>query len=141
MTNTIPYIFTLRRKEFGDYLMKPFHIDLFTSKSNEIKLFNGWTLSNNSTNNSLINDNGIVIEFYETFYIITTKTLVYTLPKPSMIYHIIEDMYRIGIQLHWNFENDVFINKFKPIDYLNSDNIRDYYEKLLQSMDKSDELL
>lgn len=83
-------------------------------------------------------DDNIDLNFNEGDYIITYESKDFKFPLPKTINDFINDMDRIGYQLYWN--NWVYEN-LEPKDYLNKNNIYDHYKGLLETIEKSHELL
>jgi len=83
-------------------------------------------------------DNNIDLKFNERDYIITFKNKDFKFPLPKTINDFINDMDRVGYQLYWNkwvYEN------LDPKDYLNKNDIYNHYKSLLETIEKSHELL
>jgi hypothetical protein len=144
MIKVVPFIQTLGRDKFKQFLSLPFTIDMlfpvFNDKS-EPTYFDGWHGKDMINWHKFTNDDKIILEFYPTYYTIRKEVkngTTYMLSIPTTINDFINDMNRFGVQLYWTEWID---NNFEPKDYLKSDEIKEYYSNLLLRMGKSHELL
>jgi hypothetical protein len=134
--NVVPYIKTNGDVEFGDFISQVFtHDMLYNKEDNEI--FDEWRGKDMGNWNKYTNDDGVVLEFYPNSYTIN-KGEKTTLPLPHTINDFINDMYKYDIKLYWS---SLILKKFNPQQFLNKNDIRKYYEDLLERMDKSHELI
>lgn len=143
MIKTVPFIKTLGSEKFKDFLALPFTIDMlypvFNEKSVDL-LFEDWH-GKNMINWHRFTNEDIILEFYANHYVIRKnkpETVKYMLSIPESINDFINDMDRFGIQLYWTTWVD---ENFKPKEYLQKENIKDYYSDLLIRIGKPDELL
>jgi hypothetical protein len=96
--------------------------------------FDGWI----KTANLYKNSDGCILEFYSNHYTIKVgKHIQYELSLPKTISDFINDMHRLNIQLYWTQWID---DNFEPKEYLNVNEIEEYYRNLLGRMGKSHEL-
>lgn len=123
---------------FKEFLQTKFDFDYFLVSQNGY--FDCWRGKNMGNWNKYTNDDDVVLEVYaETYKIIKPKeTTTFEIPIPKDINEFIEDMFRFNITIYWR---PIIDELFEPKDYLNVNEIRDYYFKLLDKMDKSFELL
>ena len=130
---------TNKSDKFKVFLNTKFNINMLDPKSDDI-LFDGWRNRGNLNGwSKFINENGHCLEFYPTYYSIKVgNDNAYMIPIPDTINNFINDMDRYGIQLYWNNVIDI---KFEPNEYLKISEIKDYWVKLLNKMEKGHELL
>lgn len=143
MIKVVPYIETIGTERFKNFLSVPFTIDMLYPVFNEKScdtIFDGWHGKNILSLYKFTNDNDFVLEFYDDYYTIKKNegNLNYRLALPKDINDFINDMSRFGIQLYWTKWID---DNFEPKDYLNKDEISNYYADLLNRMGKFNELL
>lgn len=131
-------------EEFKEFLAKPFTVDMlypvFNDKSCDT-LFDDWRGKNMVNWYKFTNEDNVVLEFYPTYYNVkkdSKDSTTYMLSIPADLNDFINDMDRFGIQLYWSEWVD---KNFEPKEYLESDEIRQYFVDLLKKMDKSHELL
>jgi hypothetical protein len=110
------------------------------SDSNIIVLFDGWRGKDMGTWYRYTSDDNVVLEFYSNEYniLLPYNKIKQTLPFPKSLNEFINDMCKYNVQLYWG---DWIDENFEPQEYLNNENIRQYYVDLLAKMDKSHELL
>lgn len=137
MIKTVPYIQTIRSEKFKEFLTQFFYFNQLDSFDEQQVLFDGWRSKNMTTWFKYVNDDDFILEVYAETYTINIKTKKFVLPHPNTINDFINDMHRFGIQLYWN---KWIVDNFNPKDYLQEDEIRNYYVTLLDRMDKSFEL-
>jgi hypothetical protein len=130
----VPYIKTFGTEKFKQFLTTPFNGDLL------VTLFKGWKKKDlkNIIRYEYDYEN-VIIEFInEMEYQIRCRNKFYKLMIPETIDVFICDMNRLEIDIFWDESIDV---KFEPIDYLEKNEIKNYYWELLEKMGKSHELL
>jgi len=137
MIKTVSYIQTIGSEKFREFLIQPFYFNQLDSFDEQQVLFDGWRSKNMTTWFKYVNDDDFILEVYAETYTINIKTKKFVLPHPRTINDFINDMYRFGIQLYWN---KWIADNFNPKDYLQEDEIRNYYVTLLGRLDKSFEL-
>lgn len=143
MIKVVPFIMTTGSERFKEFLAKPFSIDMLypvNDKSVET-LFDGWRGKNMINWYRFNNNDKIILEFYPTYYTVRKDTkdeITYMLSIPNTINDFINDLNGFNIQLYWTDYIDL---NFEPKDYLNRDEIKDYFSNLLMKMGKSHELL
>lgn len=133
MIKVVPYILTSGSKRFGEFISQPFTTDILCSEN---PYFDGWT----KIINSYKNDEGYILEFHSNHYVIKKDggNINYRLSLPRDVDDFINDMHRLNIQLFWTQWID---DNFEPKEYLNVNEIEEYYRNLLGRMGKSHELL
>ena len=142
--NVVPYNLTNGSKNFKKFLDTPFTLDILYPIHNEKSistLFDGWNLMMGFMNDKFVNNNNIILEFYSTFYLIkkdVENSITYKMSIPTTINDFINDMCRFGIQLYWTSWID---ENFEPQEYLAVNEIKTYFENLLEKIGKSHELL
>jgi hypothetical protein len=134
MIKAVPFIQTIGTEKFKEFLLQPFKVEQLDSNTDK-ELFNDWIFTDedvyvNKTCRTQLN-------FYSTFYLVTTKDANYKLPIPKTVDDFVNDMMRVGIEIYWS---DLFDENFEPKDYLNKNEIHGYYETLLNKMGKYNEL-
>ena len=136
----MPYIETMGCDRYKKFIMQPFSIDMLNSNDDAIPTyFDGWRRKNMGTWEKLTNDDNIILEFYPNQYnIIIPKANKITISLPLTINDFINDMQKYNVQLYWSTWMD---ENFEPKEYLNQNQIREYFVDLLNKMDKSYELL
>ena len=139
-----PYINTLGKKRFKEFLLQPFAIDMlapvFGDKSVNT-LFDGWRGKDMVNWHKFTNEDRVTLEFYpEGTYVIKDKKSdkVYQLRITKTINCFINDMKNYDIPLYWSQWID---ENFDPKEYLAANGIKDYYVDLLARMGKSQELI
>lgn len=131
-------------EKYKKFLDMPFTIDMLYPVFNEKScdtLFDGWHEKNMLTWHRFTNDEKHILEFYPNYYIVrkdVANTIKYMLSLPKTLNKFINDMDRFGIQLYWTDKIDEL---FEPKDYLNENEISNYYSDLLSRLGKSHELL
>ena len=142
MIKVSPYINTIGCEKYKEFINNPFSVTmLFSFKENDIiKYFDGWKGEYINDWYILTNQDYIVLEFHPTLYnIIYPKTgNKFSMPLPITINDFINDMHSVNVQLYWS---DIIDEMFEPKEYLDKDEIREYFERLLTIMEKSYELL
>jgi len=143
MIKVVPFSQTSGSEKFKTFLALPFSIDMlypvFGDKSCEL-LFEGWKGKNMNNWFKFTNDDKVVLEFYATYYTVVKNVpnaTKYMLSIPKTIDDFINDMNRLEIQLYWTEWIDL---NYEPKDYLHADEIRGYFENLLNKMGKFHEL-
>lgn len=128
---------TMGTQIFKNFLYSKFDFEFLV---NENAYFDGWRSKNMGNWIKYISDDGIILEVYTQTYKIRKPKEVTTfeLPIPKNINEFIDDMYRFDIIIYWK---TIIDELFEPQNYLNVNEIRDYYVKLLAKMNKSFELL
>lgn len=121
---------------FKEFLQSKFDFDFLVGEN---AYFDCWRMKNMGNWSKYTNDDDIVLEVYaETYKIKKPKDIItFEIPIPKDINEFIEDMYRFDIPIYWKLIIDEL---FEPKDYLNTNNIREYYVQLLTKMEKSHEL-
>ncbi len=143
MIETARFINTIGDEDYRQFLNQNFNIDMLYpilgDNSNDT-LFYGWRGKDMGSWHKFTDEYGNVLEIYpNTIKIKKHKDVVsYELPHPTTLNMFIEDMYRFDIKLFWAKWVD---ENFEPKQYLNKDNIKTYWMKLLEKMDKSHELI
>jgi len=145
MIKTSPYSKTKGSEKFKDFLALSFTLDMlypiFNEKSTET-LFEGWHSRGALNGWTKFTSDDYTLEFYPTYYTIKKNkpqdSVTYMLSIPVTINDFINDMDRFGIQLYWTSWID---ENFEPKEYLNKDEIEQYFVNLLLKMGKSNELL
>ena len=140
MIEVTPYIQTLGREKFKEFILTPFSFDmLFPLKDKTTqKLFEDWRGKVMGSWDKFSNDDGVELEVYIGTYIIKTKNNSHTLLLPRTIDDFINDMSQYKIDIYWMPWID---ENFEPKDYLHADKVKAYFEDLLAKMGKSEELL
>jgi len=142
MIKVAQYFDTVGSEKFKTFLSQPFSVNMLRQIDNvqTEKLFDGWRGKDMGTWSKFTNDENFVLEFYPTYYTATPpkSTAKFMMPLPLTINEFVNDMYRCNVQLYWT---EWIEDNFEPKDYLNRNEIRDYFIKLLTKMDKSHELL
>lgn len=142
MIKVSQYIETMGCEKFKKFLAQSFDINMLfqISDNNIIVLFDGWRGKNMGTWYKFTNDDNVVLEFYSNEYnvLFPQNKIKQTIPLPKSLDEFINDMNKYNVQLFWSDWVDA---NFEPHEYLNKDDIRQYYEDLLGKMDKSHELL
>ena len=136
-----PFIHTTGDEKYKDFINQAFNVESLSSKfTTGLIFFSGWYGKDLGEWKSVRNDDGVVLEFYPSYYTIKLpkETTKYTIPLPETIDMFITDMFRYNIQLYWNDWIDTY---FEPKQYLPQNEIKDYFVNLLKIMDKSHELL
>lgn len=128
---------TIGSQNFKEFLLTPFDFKMLFGENS---YFDGWREKNMGTWVKYTNDDGVILEVYaETYKIRRPKDVViYEIPIPKDINEFIEDMYRFNITIYWK---NIIDELFEPKEYLNVDEIHEYYVRLLSKMNKSFELL
>ena len=139
----VSYIETTGDEKFKNFLFKPFSFNMLDMISVDINIeviFDEWKGKNMGNWYKFKNDDNYILEFYSTEY-----TIIFpdgrekqSLKIPSTINDFINDMNRFNIALYWSKWIDI---NFEPKQYLKKSDIRNYYQKLLNKMEKSHELL
>lgn len=141
MRKVVPYIKIMGSERFKEFLATPFTVDMlypvFNDKSCET-LFDDWRGKNMVNWYKFSNGDKIILEFFPTYYSVKRDKIVYMLALPETLNDFINDMDRFGIQLYWSEWID---NNFEPKEYLERDEIHQYFVELLGRMGKSHELL
>jgi len=143
MIRASQYTKTFGTEKFRIFISQKFTIDMlypiYNDKSCET-LFDNWHGKDMLGWHRFKNDDKIILEFYPTYYTIkkdVPNAISYMLSIPQTINDFISDLNRFNIQLYWTNWVD---ENFEPKDYLNTEEIKPYYEDLLGKMGKSFEL-
>jgi hypothetical protein len=137
----IPLMNTVSTVKYVEFISQPFTVESLSTKfGDSTVLFSGWYGRDLGGVMYARNDDGVVLEFYPTYYTIKLpkETANYKIPLPKTIDMFIMDMERYNIQLFWT---DWVDTNFEPMEYLPKEQIKDYFVDLLGKMDKSQELL
>lgn len=136
-----PYINTVGDEEFKDFITSKFNPNMLFNIGNDPLVnvvFNEWRGKDMGKWNKYFNEDGVILEFYPDYFTIQNKTNKVTIPLPNSINDFINDMIKYDIQLYWS---DWIVRTYDPKQFLNKNEIRDYYVDLLGKMEKSHELL
>lgn len=139
----VPFIETIGDSEFKTFLSKEFSFKMLASVTVDTTvdvIFAEWRGKNMGSWFRFKNDDNVILEIYSNDYIIKhpKNEEKIQLPLPVTINDFINDMNKFHIQLYWSGFIDI---NFEPKQYLNINNIRNYYTELLDKMEKSHELL
>jgi hypothetical protein len=142
MIKVVPFIQTNCSEKFKEFLSTPFSINMLYPVLNENSakiIFSEWKCKNMLNWYRFINDNKIILEFYSNIYKLkkVDDNITYQMNLPPTINDFINDMYRYDVQLYWS---DYVEKIFEPKDYINKDEIYNYYANLLNKIGKSQEL-
>ena len=137
---SIPYKLTKGSKRFKKFYEQEFKLDMLypinNDKSSET-LFLGWK----PIDSMIFTNDVFTLEFYPTYYVVVKNeprdSIRYMMSIPRTLGDFINDIYRFDIKLYWNSCID---EMFEPGEYLNRDEIKNYFANLLGRMGKSDEL-
>lgn len=133
-------------ERFKNFLAQPFKFNQLCSLENisNVKIthqnfFDGWRAKDMNTWIRYTNDDGVILEVFSNYYNLkkSGKDVIYKLTLPSTINNFIDVMNRFDVQLYWNAWID---ENFEPKEYLNVENIKQYFVDLLAKLDKSNEL-
>lgn len=127
-----PFYLTRGNENYKTYVEKAFSIQTLLDN-----LFDDWKYKDMLSWHKFYNLDNVILEIYSEYYIIKKDNIEYKLPVPNTIDEFIIDMYRLKVNLFWIDEID---NLFEPRDFLSIVNIKEYYSKLLEKMNKSYEL-
>jgi len=141
--NVVPYIKTIGDNKFKQFLTQKFSINyLYTVliDDNNNVIFHGWRGKNMCNLFKFKNEDNCVLEFYSNEYIIKSPntTEKHTLSIPITINDFINDMNKYNIPLYWSRWIDM---NYEPKQYMDADEICNYFKDLLTKMKKSHELL
>jgi hypothetical protein len=139
MIKAIPFIQTIGTEKFKEFLLQPFKTEQLDSNDNTQILFDDWKFTDDDVYE---NKNGVTLNFFSTYYVITkgsntNPNTQHFIPMPVMIEDFVNDMAKYGVSLFWS---DLIDEKFEPKDYLHKDEIRNYFQTLLNKMGKYNEL-
>lgn len=123
--------------QYKNYVDSPFSHGLLHI-TNENSIFDDWKYKDLISWHRYTNSNGVILEFFPDNYTVKNKNIEYKLPLPNTIDEFIINMYMLKIDLYW--QNKIYYS-FEPKDVLGKDDIRSYYEYILEKMDKSYELI
>jgi hypothetical protein len=135
MIKAVPFIQTIGTEKFKEFLLQPFKTEQLDSNNDSQVLFDGWEFTDEETYFNKIGR--ITLNFHSTFYLAHRNDANYKLPIPKTVDDFVNDMMRVGIEIYWS---DLFDENFEPKDYLHKDEIRNYFETLLNKMGKYNEL-
>lgn len=136
MIKVFTYIETVGSEKYKVLLNNKFSLNLF-NKSNNFHFY-GWYVKSMGNWDKVTSDDGTILEFYPTHYKIHKKEISHQMPLPKTVNDFINDMYRFGFNLFWG---ESIFNDLEPKDIFSSDEIKKYFEVLLEKMGKSFELL
>jgi hypothetical protein len=134
MIKAVPFIQTIGTEKFKEFLLQPFKTEQLDSNTDK-ELFDGWIYTEEEIYFNKIGR--ITLNFHSTFYLVQLNDANYKLPIPKTIDDFVNDMMRVGVEIYWS---DLVDEKFEPKDYLQKDEIRKYFETLLNKMGKFNEL-
>ena len=134
MIKAVPFIQTIGTEKFKEFLLQPFKTEQLDSNTDK-ELFYDWIYTDEETYFNKIGR--ITLNFHSTFYLVQLNDANYKLPIPKTIDDFVNDMMRVGVEIYWS---DLVDEKFEPKDYLQKDEIRKYFETLLNKMGKFNEL-
>ena len=134
MIKAVPFIQTIGTEKFKEFLLQPFKTEQLDSNTDK-ELFDGWIYTEEEIYFNKIGR--ITLNFHSTFYLAHLNDANYKLPIPKTIDDFVNDMMRVGVEIYWS---DLVDEKFEPKDYLQKDEIRKYFETLLNKMGKFNEL-
>lgn len=143
MIKVAPYVKTAGSEKFKEFLALPFTIDMLYPVFNEDSvelLFDGWRGKDMVNWYKFTNDDGFILEFYSTYYVLRkdkVEKTKYMLSIPVTINDFINDLERFALQLYWTIWID---ENFEPKDYLPKDGIKQYFQNLLLKIGKPEEL-
>lgn len=143
MIKVAPYVKTAGSEKFKEFLALPFTIDMLYPVFNEDSvelLFDGWRGKDMVNWYKFTNDDGFILEFYPTYYVLRkdkVEKTKYMLSIPVTINDFINDLERFALQLYWTIWID---ENFEPKDYLPKDGIKQYFQNLLLKIGKPEEL-
>lgn len=128
---------TIGTEKFKNHLQTNFSFEFLTGEN---PYFDNWRVKNMGSWLKFINDDEIVLEVYPNTYKIKKpkETNIYEIPIPKNINEFIEDMHRFNVNIYWK---SIIDELFEPKDYLNINDIRNYYVQLLTKINKSFELI
>jgi hypothetical protein len=134
------YIYSNQKKEYYDFLMQKFNIELILqdkNKKNDV-FFYGW--DGHEMNGGWFNlfnyAEKCEIEFYDLFYNVINKkknNQKFFFPFPETINDFISDCERCKIILYWS---DYAIKTLLPRTILNNNDLVLYYNTILQEIGK-----
>jgi hypothetical protein len=142
MIKAVPYIQTIGGERFKNFITAPFTIDMlypiFNKKSCDT-IFDGWKGKDMLGWHKFTNDEGFILEFYPDYYLVKKikGNTNYRLALPKDINDFINDMKRFGIEIYWSQWVD---DNFEPKEYMDKEEILNYFTDLLTRMGKSHEL-
>jgi hypothetical protein len=147
MITVTPYINTLGNEKYKNFLSVPFTVDMLSPVNEKPSdtLFDGWRGKSMGSWYKFSNDDKITLEFFVEYYSIgkeantfkASQRVSHKMPFPRNINDFINDMDRFGIKLYWTLWID---QNFEPKEYLESDEIKEYFIDLLGKLEKSNEL-
>jgi hypothetical protein len=126
--------------KYHGFLMQDFKIDMLypiNKDNSNLRLFYGWKGKDMVNWYKFTDIKNNLLEFYSGSDKMNMNNN-FTVPKPIKLFDFIEICLLLGIQLYWIEEID---EMFRPEEYINRNEIKDYYVNLLKKMDKSFELL
>lgn len=136
----VPYIKTIGCERFKSFINQLFVFDMLYSitETNVNVLFDEWRGRNVGEYDKFSNDDMITLEVYSDNYVIVIKpTIRHILPLPLTIGDFINDMYRYNVQLYWS---EWMNENFEPKEYLDENEIKNYFIDLFTKMNKLHEL-
>lgn len=131
MIPVVPYIKTLGTERFKEFLNSPFDLDFL------LNYFDGWKGKVMGDWWKFTNDK-ITLEFFPVYYDVKKWREDIRLPLPKTLNDFINDMDRLGIELFWSAWVE---ENLEPKDFLQQDKIKEYYQNLLNELDKGHEIL
>ena len=134
----VPYEKTRGSEKYEQFIEAPFSHLTLKGIDDELGIFDEWKFKDLINWVRYTNTDGVILEFYPDNYIIKNKNNEFKLPLPNTINQFIIDMHRLNIRLFWH---DRMFFKFEPRDFLSKSDVREYYELLLNRMNKSYELI
>lgn len=142
MKKVAPYIETNCSEIYKLFILEPFNINMLFNVDKNVQtsvIFNGWRGKNMGSFYKFTNEENIILEFYSNIYIaiFPNKTVQQTMLSPVTLNDFINDMSRINVPLYWD---DWIDDHFEPCEYLNKNEIKEYFAKLLNQLDKAIEL-
>ena len=139
MNKAMPYIYTIGTKEYKNFVLQTFNIELIQT------LFVGWKLIKDENNIKLINEKGtILLTFHPQLYIFVYYRIdfmektqyYYDLSVPKTLNDFISDLHRCN--LIWN---DEALKNLTPKDYLPENDVESFYRKSLNEIEKNNEII
>jgi len=130
-----PYLLTRGNTKYKDYVDQLFNHSLLDSYNEGI--FDEWKHKDLMGWHRYTSDK-VTIEFYPSHYIIKNVDLEYKLPIPRTLDEFIGDMHRLNVKIYWK---NTIESLFEPRDFICVDETKDYYQLLLEKMNKSYELI
>lgn len=139
MFKATPYIQTIGNDRYKELILQSFdynQLGIIDNANCQI-LFDGWKGKNMGNWMKYTNEDKITLEFYSETYTINKKGKIWTFPLPKTVDDFINDMFRVDVQIYWNAWID---ERFEPKDFMRTDEISDYFTKLLIKMGKIEDL-